>query len=88
MNGSAPAGICPRCGDPVVAAQGGLLLDPDPHPLGVLRADGSKLTVRDVLAAHRAGTPAGHRRHACPPGGQAELFPISDKADKARSRRP
>lgn len=40
----APADVCSTCRAPVIAAPSGLLLDPLPHRLGVLRPDGSTLT--------------------------------------------
>ena len=90
---------CPRCSEPVIATPAGVLLDPLPHRLGVLRPDGSTLTVRDVLAQRRTGTWTGHHRHQCPPGsaraktraatpepaGQTELFAVPDTADKPRT---
>lgn len=76
-----PADVCPTCSAPVIDAPSGLLLDPQPHRLGVLRPDGSTLTVREVVAAAHEGRPAGFHSHQCgettqPTPEQGELFAL------------
>ncbi|MEV4500200.1 hypothetical protein AB0J84_31470 [Micromonospora arborensis] len=45
----------------------GDLLETDPHPLGITRPDGSRLTLREAVdqAAERV-PPSGHRVHQAP----------------------
>jgi len=55
---------CPRCHEPVLEPRPGLLLEPEPHQLGVHRADGSSLNSADIRArvqGHRKQSKAGHR---------------------------
>ncbi|MEU0939884.1 hypothetical protein [Embleya sp. NPDC005971] len=58
---------CPRCSAPVLNSPTDGRLDADPHLYGPYIPDGGSITARQALAALAAGTPAGHRRHECPP---------------------
>jgi len=51
---------CPRCHEPVLEPRPGLLLEPEPHQLGVHRADGSSLNSADIRARVQ-----GNRKHWC-----------------------
>jgi len=53
---------CPRCGEPVLQPRPGVLLEPEPHTLGVHRSDGSSLNSADIRAREQ-----GHRKHWCQP---------------------
>lgn len=64
---------CPTCRAPVIATSDGLLLDARPHPLGINRPDGTRLTEADIRG-QKPGQPAGHRTHRCPQPRQEELF--------------
>lgn len=58
---------CPRCSAPVLASPTDGPLDADPHLYGPYLPGGGSITARQALDALATGTPAGHRRHECPP---------------------
>jgi len=65
---------CPVCHHPVLELHPGVLLEPEPHHLGVTRADGTSLNAADIRARIQ-----GHRKHWCDttrqaPNPQTALF--------------
>ncbi|OPC83047.1 hypothetical protein B4N89_20765 [Embleya scabrispora] len=58
---------CPRCSAPVLHSPTDGHLDADPHLYGPYLPGGGSITTDQALDALSTGTPAGHRRHMCPP---------------------
>lgn len=64
---------CPRCGTPTIPSPTDGDLEPEPHLYGPYLPTGGTLTSQQALAALAADTPAGHRRHICPPRTHEQL---------------
>jgi hypothetical protein len=66
---------CPTCRQPIIVTPAGRRLETEPHKLGVLRPDGTRIpAVTAILAAAGGAEPAGHREHVCPRPQQDTLF--------------
>lgn len=63
---------CPKCTLPVIKTPNGLLLDPTPDQVGIIRADGSRFMSREIQA--RGSRHRGHHEHECPKPRQGDLF--------------
>jgi len=62
--GAGTSGRCPNCGARVLVTPGGVLLEPEPHPLALTRPDGTRLTLREAVAqATERIPPTGHHTH-------------------------
>jgi len=69
------------CGTTVLDTLAGTL-DAAPHPLGIYRPGGTRLTIHDIAVGK-----IGHRKHwqttACTTGEQYDLFSATDEADRS-----
>lgn len=79
---------CATCRAPVIdTGRGGLLLEAEPHQLGIYKQDGTPMTRAEVMRSWRLKQPAGRRRHICARPEQGELFAIPQSTDKTRGGR-
>lgn len=78
--------LCVTCGETVVQAANGRVLQPWPHRLGLHHPlDGEVLTQAEIARRLHSTGLAGHATHLCL-GGQLELFTYLEAAPERRRR--